>query len=733
MKHITLKVGGMTCSACSNSLEKYLKKQTGIIEANVNLVLACVSITYDDDLKTQTLNEYIKRSGFTPLGLYKLDEDNKKTKNKFIIFTIFTILSIIFMYISMGHMLGLPLFSIINMHTNPKNYAICLLILSIPYLFYGLSIFKTGIKNIFYLSPNMDTLVTIGVFSSFIYSLINTILLLLNRSIDIHNLYFESSTMVIYFVNLGRLIDFNAKNKTKEAIKGLVQITPNYALLKTNDGFKEVTIDEVQKNDILIARPGDKIAVDGEIISGNCYIDESFLTGESRPNKKTIKSKVIAGSIVQSGYIEYIALKIGKESTISEIIKLVVNSTSNKTKISMLADKVSSYFVPTIIGISIITLIIYLILGIDLSITLSTFVSILVVACPCALGLATPLALVISTGELAKKGILLKKSNLLEVIPNIDTIVFDKTGTLTYGKPKISEIFEYEKDFMSYAISLETKSNHPISNAFIEYGKLNNIKTIDVCDFELIEGIGIKGKINNKIVYLGSNKVLDLLNIQNKFEKDENILKNNGNSIVYVVIDNIVHALIGISDIIRQDANTIINKLKKKNINIIMLTGDNKETANIIGNQLGITNIISNVLPKEKLNYIEELKNNNHLVIMIGDGINDAPSLTSATIGISINSGTDIAVNAADIILMNDDLHNLIDLLTISKKTIKNIKINLFWAFFYNTLMIPIAIGIFRGIGIYLTPMIAGIGMTISSLTVIFNALRLKNINKKGD
>ena len=732
MKHITLKIGGMTCSACSNSLEKFLKKQPGIIDATVNLVLACADITYEDDLKIQDLNNYVKRSGFEPLGTFKLDDENKSFKSKYLFLIIYSILSVIFLYISMGHMFGLPVFSFIDMNLHPKNYAICLFILTIPYLIYGFNIFKAGIKNIFYLSPNMDTLVTIGVFASFIYSTINTILLLLNKANTIHNLYFESSAIVIFFVNLGRVIDTKAKNKTKEALKGLVQITPTMALLKTSEGFKEITIDEVHPGDILIARTGDKIAVDGIIINGNGYCDESFLTGESKPSKKTIESKVIAGSIVQNGYIEYKAVKIGRDSTISEIVRLVVNSTNNKAKISLIADKVSSYFVPGIIIIAIITLIVYLFMGKNANVTLSTFVSILVVACPCALGLATPLAMVISTGELAKRGILTKKSNTLEVVPKIDTVVFDKTGTLTYGKLKISNIIEYHQDYMPYVVSLEAKSSHPIANTFIDYAKAHQLTLLDVTNFEVLEGMGLKGTINNKIVYLGNNKILSLLNIPNIYNEDETNLKQKGNTIVYVIIDNIVHAIIGISDIIRNNAKNVIQQLQNKNINVIMLTGDNQETANIIALELGITNVISNVLPKEKLEVIQELIDTKHQVMMVGDGINDAPSLTLATIGVSINSGTDIALDAADVILMHDDLQSIIDLHYISKKTILNIKENLFWAFFYNVLMIPIAIGFFRGLGLSLSPMLAGIGMTISSFTVILNALRLKHIKIKG-
>ena len=731
MKNITLKIGGMSCSACSNSLEKFLNKQPGIINATVNLVLACANIDYDESINLTTINNYIKMSGFEPLGVYKIESEKATKKFDLIKLLAFSILTVWFLYIAMGHMLHIPTIPLIDHYINPKNYAITLLILTIPYIIYGYKIFKNGIKNIMYRSPNMDTLVTIGFIASFLYSFVNTIILLVNKTTTADNLYYDCCIVVIFFVNLGRFIDVNAKEKTKSAIKDLVQITPEYAYIKLDDEIKQVTIDEVKINDILVAKVGDKIAVDGIIISGSCYTDESFLTGESKPVKKTKDSNVIAGSILQNGYVEYLAKKIGKDSTISEIVRLVVSATNSKSKISRIADKVSSYFVPSIILISIITLLTYLILGQSFSDAISSFVSILVVACPCALGLATPLAIVISTGSLAKIGILVKQGNILEVANKIDTIIFDKTGTLTNGKLNISEIIEYKPNFLEYAISLESKSNHPISSAFMNYAKSNKIDLLDVDDFEVIEGIGLKGTILNKMVYLGNHKLFDILNLNNNYITDEQKLKEKGNSIVYVIINNEVYGLIGINDTIKTEAFEVIKKIKSKNIDIIMLTGDNLETATIVANELGIENIYADVLPQEKVNVVQNLIDNNKMVMMVGDGINDAPSLTAATIGVGINNGTDIALNASDVVLMNNNLNRIYDLINISKKTIINIKQNLFWAFSYNILMIPLAIGLFKPLGISLNPMIAGIGMTFSSLTVILNALRLLQINKK--
>lgn len=731
MKSVTLKIGGMSCSACSNSLEKHLNKQPGIISASVNLVMQNATIEYEDHLSMNDLSNYISRCGFENQGIYKLKTSQENNHKKALLIA-YGVLSIIYLYISMGHMINLPVPFLINMSLNPKGYGITLLILTIPYLILGIKIFIKGIKNIIYLHPNMDSLVTIGVITSFIYSLVNLILLLINKYNTAHNLYFESSAIVIYFVTLGRYIDSNAKAKTMEAIQDLVQITPSDVIVKENNQEVTKTIDEVKQGDILICKTGMKIGVDGVITKGSCHIDQAFITGESKPVKKEINSFVMAGSIVTNGYIEYIAEKIGKDSTISEVVRLVVSATSSKAKIARIADIICQYFVPSIILIAILSFIGHLIFQSPFNTAMNTFVSILVVACPCALGLATPLAIVISEGKLAKFGILVKKSEILEKAHKIDTVVFDKTGTLTYGKLQVSKIFNYkDESLMSIVCSIENYSSHPIAKAFIEYAKKNQTKNYEVSNFQEIAGIGLTATINDSTYYLGNNKLFNLLNIQNHHDFDEQILKSNNNSIIYVIENSQVIGLIGVSDIVRDNIQNVIKHLSDKQIDVIMLTGDNHEVATNIANSIGINHVISDVLPKEKVNVITELISKNKSVMMVGDGINDAPALATATIGVSINSGTDIAGNASDVILMNDDLSKIIDLISISKKTITNIKENLFWAFFYNVLMIPIAIGFFKSFGISMSPMIAGLGMTLSSLFVVFNALRLKRIKKE--
>lgn len=736
MNKVILKVGGMSCSACSNGLEKYLNKQKGIINANVNLVLSQVFVEYEDIITINDINIFIKEAGFESLGIYEnVDEEksNKKAKNTLIIFSI---LSIIILYISMGHMIGLPSIPILDMNKYPINYSIFLFVLTIIFLIYGMDIFKSGFKNLIHKMPNMDTLVLLGVLSSFLYSIVSMVMIILGHSNYVEKLYFESCSIVIYFIKLGRFIDLKSKSKTKEAIKELVQITPSSALLKTKNGEREVTIDEIKKSDILLAKPGMKIAVDGIIIKGSAHFDEAFITGESIPTKKSIGDSVVAGSINHDGYIEYEAKKIGKDSTISEIVRLVVESTNTKSKIARFADRVCSYFVPTIITIAFITFIGYLILGFDFGKAINSFVSILVVACPCALGLATPLAIVVSEGLCAKKGILVKTSEILENANKIDTIVFDKTGTLTYGNLKISKIFNYSDysndEIIKLVASIENKSTHPISKAFIDYINKTNSKLEEIAYFKNIAGIGLTAKIKDKNIYVGNNKLFEKLKIKNNYLEDETKLSNLGNSIVYVIENKKVIALIGVNDIVRKDSKIVISKLKKMGKNIIMLTGDNLNTAKIISKEIGIDNIKANVMPNEKAKVIKDLMSNNKNVMMVGDGINDAPCLATANIGVSVSSGTDIAFDSSDVILMNDDLNKIVELITISKKTLKNIKQNLFWAFFYNVCMIPIAIGGLNPFNIYINPMIAGISMMISSLTVVFNALRLKSIINKG-
>ena len=736
MKSIILGIDGMTCSACSNGLEKYLNKQNGVIDAKVNLVMSNASINYDEKILNQEkLEFFVKQAGFKSTGIFKKIKNEKKSKKEKVKFIIFTLLAILLMYISMGHMIGLP--EVINHMEKPILYSSVLCFITLLFLIYGFDILKNGYKNLIHKIPNMDTLVMLGVLSSFIYSVYELVMIINGHTHFVMSLYFESAAIVIYFVKLGRYLDGISKDKTKEAIQKLVEITPNEAIIEVDGKERKVTLDEIKKGMIVISRPGEKIAVDGEIVEGSAHFDEAFITGESNPQEKKVGQKVVAGSLNYDGFIKYKAERIGRDSTVSEIVRLVIEASNTKAPIARTADKISGYFVPAVILIAILSFVTYLILGYNFAYALEIFVTILVVACPCSLGLATPLAVVVSEGLCAQNGILVKNSEILENASKTDCVIFDKTGTLTYGKLKISQILNYSDisngELIKYVASLEQKSSHPISKAFVNYLDENNLESLTATEFENVAGFGLVGIVENKKIIVGNSKILEKYNIENNKKEDEKLLANDGNSIVYVAINNKLAALIGVKDILRSNSKEVIDSLKKQNIQTIMLTGDNEKTANAIAKNLNISKVVANILPAEKAKAVKKLKQEGKFVVMCGDGINDSPALANADIGISVKSGTDIAMDASSVILTNNNLNSILKLIKISKKTVKNIKQNLFWAFFYNTLMIPIAMGIFRNFGLTINPMIASIAMVCSSLTVILNTLRLKRINLRKE
>ena len=740
MKKVLLKIGGMTCSACSSGLEKYLNKQEGIKQASVNLVMNNASIEYDEKkLDLAMIEKFVQKAGFESLGIDKLEKEERKKSNEIYKLFLLTVLAILILYISMGQMIGLPIFKILDMHKNPIYFSLIQLILSIVSIFLGKDILKNGYKNLIHKTPNMDTLVSLGVISSLLYSIYNTYLILLGDTDAVHHLYYESIVIILFFIKIGKYVEGKNKDKTKQAIQELMMITPNLAVIEKDGKQKQVTLDEIQKGDIVICKPGEKIAVDGELVEGTTHIDESFITGESIPIKKIKGNKVIAGSINYDGVIKYKAEKIGKESTVSEIVKMVVEATNTKAPISKIADKISGYFVPAIIIIAILASAVWAMLGKDLSFVINIFITVLVVACPCSLGLATPLAIVMASGLASRKGILIKSSESLENAHKVKTILFDKTGTLTKGRLSVSKIFNYssmsEIEFLEIIASIEHNSEHPIAKGIINYAKEKNIKINQqqVRDFKNIPGYGVKAVYNEHMYIIGNKKLMlennvDLTKTIKENEINDDVyLENNGNSILFIAKDNELIGLVGVKDIIKENVAEVIKKIKDKNIHTVMLTGDNQKTAETIAKEIGIEEVIAEVVPKQKAEEITKRKSEG-LVMMCGDGINDSISLVEADIGVSVGSGTDIAMDSSDVVLMKDNLDRINDLIVISKKTMRIIKQNLFWAFFYNICMIPIATGILIPIGITMNPMIAGFSMTISSITVTLNSLRLKKI-----
>lgn len=712
MKKVVLNIEGMTCSACSNGLEKFLSKQDGIISASVNLVMATALIEYDEKLTIKDLNSFVKEAGFKSLG----EKKEKNNNANFIMLVLFSVLGIILMYISMGQMFNLPIPNILNMVQSPKIYAISLMLLSVLFILYGFDIIKNGFKNIVHKMPNMDSLVGVGVIVNFVYSLWNTVQVFMGNTNLVHHLYFESSAIIILFVKIGRFIDKKNKDKAVDTIKNLVTITPKKGIILKDNKEIEVNINEIEKGDIVISKPGEKIAVDGTIINGKTHTDESFITGESKPVSKNIGDNVIAGSVNYDGYIKYKAERIGKDSSISNIVTMVVEATNTKAPISRIADKISGYFVPIIFIISLVAFILNLVLTKDINEAILALVSVLVVACPCALGLATPLAMVVAIGNCSKNGILVKSSEILEATNKVDTIVFDKTGTLTTGKMTIVDGV-YSKENLKILKSLEKNSNHPLAKSI--YNDEKDIFSVE--EFKEEPGLGVKGKINGIQYFAGNYKYVEKMQVENKLKLQEEKFISKGESIVYLFNEKETILIIGLADTIKKDTIKTINELKELDKKIFMLTGDNDKTAKIIAKQLGIENVISNVSPKQKLEKIQELNINNNCA-MVGDGINDSPSLKTATIGISVENGTDISADSSDVILLNENMSNILKLFKIGKNTIRIIKQNLFWALFYNICMIPLATGLFP---ISLNPMIASLAMTLSSLTVVLNSLRL--------
>ena len=729
MKKVLLKIGGMTCSACSSGLEKYLNKQDGVVRANVNLVMNNASIEYDDKkLSLKDIEKFVDKAGFESLGIDNLKKEERKKSGEKINLILTSIFSIAILYVSMAYMIGLPDIPFLSMMEHPLNYAVSLLVLTTVVLGLGYNILKNGIKNLIHGTPNMDTLVTIGVLASFIYSVYETVQIFLGDASFVHSLYYESAAIVIFFIRIGKYVEGINTDKTKEAIQELMTITPNSAVIERDGKELTVTLDEIEKGDIVICKPGEKVAVDGTVVYGISHINESFITGESMPVKVEAGSKVIAGSINYEGAIKYKAEKIGRESTVSEIVRMVVEATNTKAPISKLADRVSSVFVPIVIAIAIITFIVWLIIGKSFAVALNYFVTVLVVACPCSLGLATPLAIVIASGVCSKKGILVKNSESLENAHKVKTIIFDKTGTLTKGTLSFSKMYNYsdlnDDDILKIIAGVEKKSEHPIAKAIVEEAEKRNIDFDEVKEFKAILGQGVFAVVENYDVLIGNKRLMDANNITAD-ESDFRELVNDGNSILYVSLNNKIVALIGVKDVVKENVSEVISSLKKKNINVVMLTGDNEVTAKKIAETVGIETVVANVMPSQKAEYVEKFKKDG-LVMMCGDGINDSVSLVKADIGVSVSSGTDIAMDSAQVVIMNDNLDRINDLIRISSKTIRNISGNLFWAFFYNICMIPIAMGVFVGLEVSMNPMLAALAMVFSSLFVVLNALRLR-------
>ncbi|WP_250278953.1 heavy metal translocating P-type ATPase [[Clostridium] colinum] len=737
-KEVIISIGGMSCAGCAKGIENELIKNSGIEKIEVNFATEKAKIIYNNNISLSSIKNKIEEMGFKILEENIEEKENYKQKEIKVMFkkVIFSaIFSIPLLFISMAPMIkGFDIFlpNFINMDKNPLNYAIIQLILTIPIMLIGYKFYTVGFKLFFKGKPNMDSLIAISTTSAFLYSLYNTINIINGNLHSVHSLYYETVGMVIFLILLGKYLETISKDKTSEAIKKLMGLAPKYATILNNGKEEKIPIDNVLIDDIVIIKSGEKVSVDGIVIEGETYIDESMLTGESIPVLKQKDSLVFAGSINKNGFIKIKVTKTSKETTLANIIKIIEDAQATKAPIAKIADTVSRYFVPIVCIIAFSASLIWYFVNKDLEFSLKIFVSVLVIACPCALGLATPTAIMVGTGKGAENGILIKSGEALEMAYKLDTIVLDKTGTITEGKPTVTDIICYdiaEEELLKLVASAEKMSEHPLAEAIVKYALEKDIKLYENIEkFEDKTGFGIKVNIDKKTIIIGNEKFLNSLNIdlENAKQKSD-ILAEEGKTPIYIAIDNKIKGIIAVCDIIKEGSKQAIEKLSNMGLNIFMITGDNEKTAKAIAKQVNIKNIFAEVLPIEKANYVDKLKNEGKKVAMVGDGINDAPALVKSDLGIAIGSGTDVALESADVILIKNDLNGVYNTIILSKKTIINIKQNLFWAFIYNIIGIPIACGVLYIFGgPLLNPMIGAMAMSLSSISVLLNSLRLR-------
>ena len=777
MKKNKFNIQGMTCSSCQAHVQKAVENLNGIKNVNVNLLSNSMIVEYDEKtLNDKKIIEAVKNEGYgATLAINsqkdKIQNDNENTLNSM---KKRLIISICFwiplMYVAMYHMFydlfGIPVPKLINdLFHGPENaitFGFTQILLLIPIIYVNRNYFIIGFKRLFKLSPNMDSLIAIGSFSAIIYGIYAIYMIgfgLGHNNLELvsrfsNDLYFESAGTILTLITVGKYLETKSKGKTSEAINKLINLAPKTAIVLKNEKEIEVEVKDIKKEDIIIIKPGYSIPVDGIIIEGESSIDESTITGESIPTQKSINDKVISGTINKNGYFKMKATEVGDDTTLAQIIKLVEEAANSKAPISRLADKVSGVFVPIVITIALLTTIFWLINGQSFEFALSIGIAVLVISCPCALGLATPVAIMVGTGKGAELGILIKSAESLELLHKVDTVVLDKTGTITQGKPKVIDIITNQdlinevmsqknkvkvvlnknndltskNNLLKIAGSLEKNSEHPLAEAIIEKTRENNLNLYEVKDFEAISGRGVRGKIDN-IEYFGGNLAFmqeNNVKLEDVLLKAEELSKQ-GKTLLYFAKENRLLGIIAVADTIKPTSKIAISELKKKNLEVIMITGDNKNVAESIGKNLEIDKVISEVMPQDKEREVTKLQASGKRVAFVGDGINDSPALVRSDVGIAISSGTDIAVESADIVLINDDLLSVVSAISLSKKVINNIKMSLFWAFFYNIIGIPVAAGLFYlSFNLKLNPMIGAAAMSLSSVCVVLNALRLK-------
>ncbi len=739
IRNIIIPISGMHCAACAKAVERAVKRLDGIREVSVNLVNEKARVVYDSSLvRISQIKEAISKAGYVPLDIEteeqadaEKEQRQKEIRNLKIKLIVASIFTIPLLYIAMGHMTGLPLPEFLMPEMHPVNFGLAQLILTLPVIAAGYRFYTIGYSRLLKREPNMDSLIAIGTSAAFAYSLFSIFQIMKGNDGYAMNLYFETSGVIITLILVGRYMESVAKGKTSEAIKKLMGLAPKTATIIKDGKEISIPIEEVEVGDIIIVKPGEKIPVDGEVVEGISSVDESMLTGESIPVEKFPGSKITGATLNKNGTIRFRATKVGKDTVLAQIIKLVEDAQSTKAPIAKLADIISGYFVPIVMAIAVVAGLAWYISGKPAAFALTIFISVLVIACPCALGLATPTAIMVGTGKGAEYGVLIKSGEALETAHKIQTVVFDKTGTITEGRPKVTDIIltglVTEEELLVLSASAEKGSEHPLGEAIVNAAKERGLVLLDTERFQAIPGEGIEAVLQGRKMLLGNKKLMEERNIEITLEKESDRLAGEGKTPMYISIEDRLAGIIAVADVLKPGSGKAIKLLHGMGIEVAMITGDNKRTAEAIAAQVGIDRVMAEVLPRDKAEQVRKLQEEGKKVAMVGDGINDAPALAQADIGIAIGSGTDVAMESADIVLMRSDLLDVVTAINLSRQTLKNIKQNLFWAFAYNTAGIPIAAGLLYLFGgPLLNPMIAAGAMAFSSVSVVTNALRLR-------